>query len=37
MGGTPSQMSVGKLINDPPKAMALMALAMKPTMKMRML
>jgi hypothetical protein len=37
IGGTPSQMSVGKLINDPPKAIALTALAMKPTTKMRTL
>jgi len=37
MGGTPSQMSVGKLMSDPPKAMALTALAMKPTAKMRTL
>jgi hypothetical protein len=30
-------MSVGKLMSEPPKAIALMALAMKPTTKTRML
>src|SRR5438132_178688 len=37
IGGTPSQISVGKLMSDPPKAIALMALATKPTMKTIML
>jgi hypothetical protein len=37
IGGTPSQISVGKLMSDPPKAIALMALAMKPTTNIRML
>jgi hypothetical protein len=37
IGGTPSQISVGKLMSDPPKAIALMALATKPTTNIRML
>src|SRR5262249_57426363 len=37
MGGTPSQISVGKLMSEPPKANALMALATKPTAKMMVL
>jgi hypothetical protein len=37
MGGMPSQISVGKLTSDPPIAIALIALPMNPTMKMRML
>jgi hypothetical protein len=36
MGGMPSQISVGKLMSDPPKAMALIALATNPTTKIRM-
>src|ERR1044072_5810386 len=35
IGGTPSQMSVGKRTSDPPNAIALMALAIKPTTKNR--
>src|SRR4051812_41226747 len=34
IGGTPSQINVGKLTSDPPNAIALMALAMNPTKKM---
>jgi hypothetical protein len=33
----PSQISVGKLISEPPNAKALIALAMKPTAKMMVL
>jgi hypothetical protein len=37
MGGMPSQISVGKLTSDPPKAMALIELATNPTTNIRML
>jgi hypothetical protein len=37
MGGIPSQISVGKLTSEPPKAKALIALAMNPTAKMMVL
>jgi hypothetical protein len=37
MGGSPSQISVGKLMSEPPKANALMALATNPTAKMMVL